>query len=49
MIPALGRQRKVGLYELKVSLVYVTSSRTVRATFPVIIERCCVGPLTEQS
>ena len=27
LIPALGRQRQVDLYELKVSLVYLVSSR----------------------
>ena len=32
VIPALGRQRQVGLYEFKASLVYIVSSRTIRAT-----------------
>lgn len=32
LIPAIGRQRQTGLCELKASLVYTVSSRTVRAT-----------------
>jgi hypothetical protein len=34
LIPALGRlrQRQVDLYEFKASLVYIVSSRTVKAT-----------------
>ena len=32
LIPALGRQRQVDLYEFEASLVYRVSSRTVRAT-----------------
>ena len=31
VIPALGRQRQVDLFEFEASLVYRTSSRTVRA------------------
>jgi hypothetical protein len=30
LIPALGRQREVDLYEFKASLVYRANSRTVR-------------------
>jgi hypothetical protein len=32
LIPALGRQRQVDLYEFEVSLIYRASSRTVKAT-----------------
>ena len=31
LIPALGRQRQVGLCEFEASLVYIVSSRTVKA------------------
>ena len=32
LIPALGRQRQVDLYEFKASLIYTVSSRSVRIT-----------------
>jgi hypothetical protein len=32
LIPALGRQRQILIFELEASLVYIVSSRTARAT-----------------
>ena len=33
LIPALGRQRQVDLYEFEVDLVYIVSYRIVKATY----------------
>ena len=50
MIPALERQRQVGLHELKASLVYRASSRTARATQrnPVSGQGETIGSVTRE-